>query len=98
MERIAEFIDKYLTVLHIPKHILVTDYVEIVIISFLVYQILVWVRNTKAWAFLKGMLVIFAFLLVAAIFRIFNSLSCKGPCLIYLLSSHSLTHFFQQDL
>lgn len=69
MEQIAEFIDKYLTVLHIPKHILVTDYVEIIIISFLVYQILVWVRNTKAWAFLKGMLVIFAFLLVAAIFR-----------------------------
>lgn len=69
MERIFDFIDKYLTVLHIPKHILATDYVEIIIISFLVYQVLVWVRNTKAWAFLKGMLVIFALLLVAAIFR-----------------------------
>lgn len=69
MNQIFEFVDKYLTVLHIPKHILATDYVEIIIISFLVYQFLVWVRNTKAWAFLKGVLVIGVFLLLAAIFH-----------------------------
>lgn len=69
MERFSNFIDKYLTVMHIPKNILWTDFVEIIIISFLVYQILVWIKNTKAWAFLKGVVVILIFLFIAAIFR-----------------------------
>ena len=69
MEQFQIFADKYLSSLHIPKIIVWTDIVEIVIISFLVYQILVWIRNTKAWALLKGVVVIFAFLIVAALFR-----------------------------
>ncbi len=69
MERVANFSEKYLTSLHIPKIIVWTDIVEIIIISFLVYQIFVWVKNTKAWSLLKGVIVILAFLLVAALFR-----------------------------
>ena len=67
MDIITRFADKYLTTLHIPKNILWTDIVEIIIISFLVYQILVWIRNTKAWNLLKGVLVILVFLFVAAL-------------------------------
>lgn len=47
----------------------ITDVVEILIISFLIYHILIWIKNTRAWALLKGILVIGAFLLVAAYFR-----------------------------
>lgn len=47
----------------------ITDVVEILIISFCVYQIILWVRNTKAWALLKGIVVILAFLLIAAVFN-----------------------------
>lgn len=46
-----------------------TDVVEIVIISFLVYHILVWIKNTRAWSLLKGIVVIAVFLLIAAIFN-----------------------------
>lgn len=46
-----------------------TDIIEIAILSFLIYHILIWIKNTRAWALLKGLLVIFAFLLVAAYFR-----------------------------
>lgn len=46
-----------------------TDIIEIVILSFLIYHILIWIKNTRAWALLKGLLVIFAFILVAAYFR-----------------------------
>jgi DNA integrity scanning protein DisA with diadenylate cyclase activity len=31
---------------------------EIAIISFLVYEILFWIKNTRAWTLLKGLLVI----------------------------------------
>lgn len=70
MEQIKYYIDKYLSVLDsIPKNVGATDIVEILIISFLVYQIIVWIKNTKAWSLLKGILVILVFLLIAAIFN-----------------------------
>lgn len=46
-----------------------SDVVEIVIISFLIYNILVWIKNTKAWSLLKGILVIAIFVLVAEYFE-----------------------------
>lgn len=69
MERFTAFADKYLSAVHIPNYIKVTDIVEILIISFLVYQIMVWIKNTKAWAFLKGVLIILVFIGVAACFH-----------------------------
>ncbi|MDO5018891.1 MAG: diadenylate cyclase CdaA [Lachnospiraceae bacterium] len=46
-----------------------TDIVEIIILSFLIYHILVWIKNTKAWSLLKGILVIAVFILFAAYFE-----------------------------
>lgn len=41
------------------------DIFEIFIIAFLMYYILVWVKATRAWLLLRGMIVIFVFLLLA---------------------------------
>lgn len=46
-----------------------TDVVEILIISFLVYQIMLWIKNTKAWSLLKGLVVVMVLILFAAIFH-----------------------------
>ena len=46
-----------------------TDIAEIIILTFLIYHILVWIKNTKAWALLKGVVVIGVFVLLAAIFK-----------------------------
>ena len=35
--------------------------VEIVIISFLIYHILIWIKNTRAWVLLRGLVIILAF-------------------------------------
>ena len=70
MEQINSFVNEYLTTLHIPTRIVWTDLVEIVIIAFLVYQLLVWIRETKAWNLLKGVLVILFFLLCAALLNL----------------------------
>ncbi|MFI3236893.1 MAG: diadenylate cyclase CdaA [Lachnospiraceae bacterium] len=43
----------------------ISDFAEIVILSYLIYKITVWIRNTRAWVLLKGMIVIAIFLLVA---------------------------------
>lgn len=47
----------------------ITDVLEIAIISFLIYHILIWIKNTRAWSLLKALLMIGAFLLIAAYFR-----------------------------
>ena len=46
-----------------------TDIIEILILTYLIYHIAMWLINTKAWMLLKGMLVLCAFILVAAIFE-----------------------------
>lgn len=43
----------------------VTDILEILILAFLIYHILVWIQNTRAWVLLKGLIVIAVFLLAA---------------------------------
>jgi diadenylate cyclase len=46
-----------------------TDVVEIIIIAFLLYYMLVWIKNTRAWMLLKGILVVGVFVAVAAVFQ-----------------------------
>ena len=47
-----------------------TDVVEILIITFLFYYMLVWIKNTRAWVLLKGYYGnIGFFVLVAAVFQ-----------------------------
>ncbi len=41
------------------------DVLEILIIALILYYILVWMKTTRAWALLKGLIVICAFLLIA---------------------------------
>ncbi|MEF9941662.1 MAG: diadenylate cyclase CdaA [Lachnospiraceae bacterium] len=47
----------------------ITDFIEIIIVAFLVYQIMMWIKNTKAWMLLRGMVVLALFILFAAVFK-----------------------------
>lgn len=42
--------------------------IEILIIAVFAYQLVLWVKNTKAWMLLRGILVIIVFILLARIF------------------------------
>ena len=44
-----------------------TDLLEILIISFLFYYLLIWIKTTRAWNLFKGIVVILVFVLIAAI-------------------------------
>lgn len=67
MHELSATIGRYMENLYIPSLSAVTrtDIVEIIIITFMIYAILVWVKETRAWALLRGVLVIGAFLLIA---------------------------------
>lgn len=45
------------------------DVLEILIIALLVYYVLVWMKATRAWTLLKGLIVICGFLFLALIFK-----------------------------
>jgi len=68
VEQMLNFVDKYLANLYFPA-IRWTDVVEVLVIAVLFYYILVWVKNTRAWSLLKGVVVILLFFVFAAIFN-----------------------------
>ena len=71
------FASKYL--FWIDRHsITKTDIAEIIIISFLIYNILVWVKQTRAWNLLKGIIVVLIFVMLAAMFQMNNILWIAG--------------------
>lgn len=65
---LSAFRDKYLTWMDLPV-MTVIDIVEIIIIAFLFYTILVWIKSTRAWMLFKGLMVILLFVLLAALFQ-----------------------------
>ena len=65
-QSIREYLDLYLGGWYLPS-VRVTDVIEIVIIAFLVYHLMLWIRNTKAWMLLKGIGVLCIFILIAAV-------------------------------
>lgn len=68
MERIIQQIGRYIPSLYLPN-IRIVDIIEIAIVALVVYQIMLWIRNTKAWMLLKGVVVLAVFILLAAIFQ-----------------------------
>lgn len=46
-----------------------TDVAEIIILSFIIYQIMNWIKSTRAWNLLKGFSVVLVLLAVAAFFH-----------------------------
>ena len=66
MDQIREFASRYLNYF---QFISVMDVVEIIIISVMMYYVMVFIRNTRAWALLKGVFLIMAFLLIAELLK-----------------------------
>ncbi len=50
-------------------NITITDVVEILLITYFFYKVLVWIKDTRAWMLFRGILVILAFFVIAAFFR-----------------------------
>lgn len=62
--------EMYSWISFLPKMITPKNLIEIAIIAIVVYEVLVWIKNTRAWTLLKGILFIFAFVLLTAILKL----------------------------
>lgn len=69
MDAIMSFIEESKAWMSIPD-IGPTDLLEIIIIAFMIYQIIIWIKDTRAWMLLKGIVVILVFSLIASILNL----------------------------
>ena len=68
MEVINKFIDSYVVWLHLPKRIEPSDIIEICLLAYLIYHVVKWVKTTRAWNLVKGLVVIMSFWFLAVVF------------------------------
>ena len=68
----ADIIDGLYSWVSFLPRITKTNLIEIIIIAVLLYELLVWIMNTRAWTLLKGILLILCFYVLTYIFRLDN--------------------------
>lgn len=68
MQDIAVTFSRYLSKLSLPG-IGVTDVIEIALISFFIYQFMVWIKFTRAYTLLKGIVIVLGFIFLAYLFK-----------------------------
>ena len=73
-----------------------SDIAEILIIAFFLYHIILWMKNSRAWNLLKGILVIILFALIAYVFRFTTILWIAGKTINVALIA--LVVIFQPEL
>ena len=82
MEQILAFLEDNLSNLYIPKPNIIYVF-EIIILSFIIYHILVWMRNTRAWFLMKGIVSLMVMFIVA-VFLEMNTIIWIAQNVVYL--------------
>ena len=95
MGSFSTFIGNYLGGFKFPK-LQGMDVIEILLIAVFVYQFMLWIRNTRAYSLLKGIVIVLAFILIAYLLRMNTIL-----WLVYNVGGYAITAvliIFQPEL
>ena len=85
-----------------PKNVEIMDFVQILLIAFFVYHLMLWIKNTRAYTLLKGMVFVGVILLVAKIFEmhtilwIFQNLSMVAVTAMLVIFQPELRKVLEQ--
>ena len=92
---VARMIDAILGDWYIPD-VHITDVIEIAILAVIFYQVIRWIKNTKAWMLLRGIIVLMAFILIAAVLKM-NTILWLAKNSISVLATAAIV-VFQPEL
>ena len=92
----AEYLKELYSWIAFVPNMTLKNLLEIVIIAFVVYEVLVWIKNTRAWTLLKGILFICAFALTAAVLELDTILWLLGKASYIAITA--LLIIFQPEL
>lgn len=95
MAKLVEFVRSTFEKFNMPS-ISWTDVIEIIVIAYLVYKILIWFKKTRAWSLMKGIFVIGAFLLIAEVLEMNTILWIAGK--LFTIMATILVVVFQPEL
>nr|MCR5311582.1 diadenylate cyclase [Lachnospiraceae bacterium] len=95
MAKLVEFVRSTFEKFNMPS-ISWTDVIEIIVIAYLVYKILIWFKKTRAWSLMKGIFVIGAFLLIAEVLEMNTILWIAGK--LFTIMATVLVVVFQPEL
>lgn len=96
MGKIFDFAENYFSAVASLTSIQWNDIVEILLIAFFVYQFMLWIRNTRAYSLLKGILIVFVFIFLAYLLQMNTIL-----WLVYTAGGYAITAvlvIFQPEL
>ncbi len=96
MEAILNFFEDYLSNFYIPKTIKVTNILEIILMAILIYEFIAWVKKTRAFTLLKGIVVLLIFWLLAYLFNFTTILWIGGKIINFALLA--VVIIFQPEL
>lgn len=102
MDNVIAFLRGYLTNIALPDRIRVIDIVQILLIAFFAYYLMLWIRNTRAYVLLRGILAILLLLLLAYIFRmdtilwIFQNISYVAVTALVIIFQPELRRALEQ--
>lgn len=66
VQNIIDFASSYLVIPDFKP----TDALEIVIISFLIYEVMVWIKDTRSWQLFKGIVMLLVFVMFASVLNL----------------------------
>lgn len=95
MGALTNFLGDFLNNIYRPS-VEFSDIAEILIIAFFLYHIILWMKNSRAWNLLKGILVIILFALIAYVFHFTTILWIAGKTINVALIA--LVVIFQPEL
>lgn len=90
MDTIISFFKNYVAKITIPK-VSVIDVIEILIIAYVFYHIIIWIKDTRAWTLLKGMVFLVVFYFFAMILEmnvviwVFNNVMVIGAIALVVI-------------
>lgn len=101
MDTIISFFRDYVAWLTIPEFT-ITDALEIIIIAFAFYHIILWIKDTRAWMLLKGIMILGVILLCALVLEmsvvlwVFENLMVVGIMALVVIFQPELRNALEQ--
>lgn len=96
MEAVINFFENHLSNYYIPSTFNVSNVIEIIILAILIYQFIAWIKTTRAFSLLKGIVVVLFFWILAYICNFTTILWIGGR--IINIAIIALVVIFQPEL
>lgn len=69
MNDLIEFLKNYWQRISLPKNVQIIDLIQVLLIAVIIYYLMLWVKNTRAYTLLKGLLTVMLLLLLAYVLQ-----------------------------